>query len=72
MEINFKYPSSKSNDYEKEKIHYFYGSLEPKVTQKKQINNCLTHSYVKHLTHYQMTNFRLFQTERVCRRQFQI
>ena len=24
------------------------------------------------LTHYQMTNFRLFQTETVCRRQFQI
>ena len=24
------------------------------------------------LTHYQMTNFRLFQAERVCRRQFQI
>ena len=24
------------------------------------------------LTHYQMTNFRLFRTERVCRRQFQI
>ena len=24
------------------------------------------------LTHYQMTNFRLFQTERVCRRQFKI
>ena len=24
------------------------------------------------LTHYQMTNFRLFQTERVCRRQFQL
>ena len=24
------------------------------------------------LTHYQMTNFRLFQTERVCRQQFQI
>ena len=24
------------------------------------------------LTHYQKTNFRLFQTERVCRRQFQI
>ena len=24
------------------------------------------------LTHYQMTKFRLFQTERVCRRQFQI
>ena len=26
----------------------------------------------KGLTHYQTTNFRLFQTERVCRRQFQI
>ena len=25
-----------------------------------------------YLTHYQTTNFRLFQTERVCRRQFQI
>ena len=24
------------------------------------------------LTHYQTTNFGLFQTERVCRRQFQI
>ena len=28
--------------------------------------------HLSHLTHYQMTNFRLFQTERVCRRQFQI
>ena len=27
---------------------------------------------VKDLTHYQMTNFRLFQTEKVCRGQFQI
>ena len=26
----------------------------------------------KELTHYQTTNFRLFQTENVCRRQFQI
>ena len=25
-----------------------------------------------HLTHYQTTNFRLFQTERICRRLFQI
>ena len=25
-----------------------------------------------HLIHYQTTNFRLFQTEKVCRRQFQI
>ena len=24
------------------------------------------------LTHYQTTNFRLFQTKRVCRRQFQL
>ena len=30
--------------------------------------NCLFPS----LTHYQMTNFRLFQNERLCRRQFQI
>ena len=29
-------------------------------------NKCL------HLTHYQTTNFTLFQTERVCRQQFQI
>ena len=28
--------------------------------------------YTEQLTHYQTTNFRLFQTERVCRRQFQI
>ena len=26
----------------------------------------------KELTHYQTTNFRLFKTERVCRRQFQM
>ena len=31
-----------------------------------------TSSREPYLTHYQMTNFRLFQTERVCRRQFQI
>ena len=29
-------------------------------------------SCIIHLTHYQTTNFRLFQTERICRRQFQI
>ena len=29
-------------------------------------------SVILHSTHYQTTNFRLFQTERVCRRQFQI
>ena len=34
-----------------------------KILQKKKNHD---------LTHYQTTNFRLFQTERVCRRQFQI
>ena len=33
---------------------------------------CEILSFGKGLTHYQKTNFRLFQTERVCRRQFQI
>ena len=28
--------------------------------------------HIVYLTYYQTTNFRLFQTERVCRRQFQI
>ena len=33
----------------------------------------LTHCHaVPTLTHYQTTNFRMFQTERVCQRQFQI
>ena len=31
-----------------------------------------TFSRLSYLTHYQMTSFGLFQTERVCRRQFQI
>ena len=29
-------------------------------------------SFGKQFNHYQTTNFRLFQTERVCRRQFQL
>ena len=33
---------------------------------------CIPCSKTLQLTHYQTTNFRLFQTERVCRRQFQI
>ena len=33
-------------------------------------NRCL-HCQFSVLTHYQTTNFRPFQTERVCRRQFQ-
>ena len=32
----------------------------------------LKSSIQRQLTHYQTTKFRLFQTERVCRRQFQI
>ena len=35
-------------------------------------NNDLYVSTGIELTHYQTTNFRLFQTEGVCRRQFQI
>ena len=36
-----------------------------KLAETKAVNKC-------DLTHYQTTNFRLFQTERVCRRQFQL
>ena len=36
----------------------------------KRIDNL--NIYCWHLAHYQTTNFRLFQPERVCRRQFQI
>ena len=41
----------------------------------ERVNTSTSSSTLKetiHLTHYQMTNFRLFQTERVCRRKFQI
>ena len=34
--------------------------------------NILLNTGPHNLTHYQRTNFRLFQNERVCRRQFQI
>ena len=33
---------------------------------------CLVKSEINRINHYQTTNIRLFQTERVCRRQFQI
>ena len=33
---------------------------------------CILAKPIQNLTHYQTTNFRPFQTERVCRRQFQI
>ena len=35
-------------------------------------NTMMMYVSIIRLTHYQTTNFRLFQTERVCRRQFQI
>ena len=35
------------------------------------IISVIPHDFIS-LTHYQTTNFRLFKTERVCRRQFQI
>ena len=39
----------------------------------KSLNFCHTSCHLQVLlTHYQTTNFRLFQTERVCRQQFQI
>ena len=41
---------------------------------RKEKNEYLTRFdllFANALTHYQMTNFRLFQTERVCRRQLQ-
>ena len=43
--------------------------------EEKQINTTKSfksNECVISLTHYHTTNFRLFQTERVCRRQFQI
>ena len=49
-----------------------------KIMQFEKSKNCcdsknviLKQIHIK-LTHYQMTNFKLFQTERVCRRQFQV
>ena len=41
--------------------------------QDQTAENMQSHVMVETtLTHYQTTNFRLFQTERVCRRRFQI
>ena len=46
-------------------VSRFLIKLFPTFTRPSSISLLL-------LTHYQMTNFRLFQTERVCRQQFQI
>ena len=45
-----------------------YRTFSSKLEQRRTDQN----SPCDFLTHYQTTNFRLFQTERVCRRQFQI
>ena len=52
-------------------IFLFAADLEePKIGMlDKGLDNLL---FQPRLTHYQTTNFRLFHTERVCRRQFQI
>ena len=53
--------------------HYDREIFPPFKLQHFFTHNISKNRYMKynHLTHYQMTNFRLFQTERVCRRQFQ-
>ena len=43
-----------------------------KISERTEIVAQWNGAFNRLLTHYQMTNFRLFQTERVCRRQFQI
>ena len=40
--------------------------------QGKELTHYPQYRILMHLSHYQTTNFRLFQTERVCRQQFQI
>ena len=46
-----------------------YGRLLKKGNRRKGL---FLHKGKRVLTHYQTTNFRLFQTERVCRRQFEV
>ena len=48
-------------------LHVLYPARHLRIIDP-YVSFCLT----TELTHYQMTNFRLFQTERVCRQQFQI
>ena len=47
-----------------------FGHGNPDPMRFNQLNS--VHVTINNLTHYQTTNIRLFQTERVCRRQFQI
>ena len=47
-------------------------NLTDKELVEEQIKYVAFHSKIYALTHYQTTNFRLFQIEKVCRRQFQI
>ena len=51
-------------------IEHTWDYLGRKVRARGNVHNL--RDLQNALTHYQTTNFRLFQTERVCRRQFQI
>ena len=53
-------------------VHEFFYSLLVSTGRWNIIILQWNFSWSDWLTHYQTTNFRLFQTERVCRRQFQI
>ena len=55
-------------------LHWYPGFPPVKYTwnYKTELIDWSINWLVDWLTHYQTTNFRLFQTERVCRRQFQI
>ena len=48
--------------------------VDPGIYSTPRVFDSLRHNIdFKHsLTHYQMINFRLFQTDRVCRQQFEI
>ena len=47
-------------------LHVFLLELKYGTSSEYEAIACIV------LTHYQMTNFRLFQIERLCRRQFQV
>ena len=71
--------SANTLDLDKSKILLFTKELNLYHTnaswndhKNKALKKRLLSNLKKCLTHYQTTNFRLFQTERVCRRQFQI
>ena len=57
-------------------MYVFSICAKQKEVDPINLNFCMTNksfdSTQYTLTHYQTTNFRLYQTERVCRRQFQI